>query len=411
MTLTDGETPRRRRRRQLHRSGRAPSPPTRCSPAWPAPAWSVPALPASASTPPTTAASSACCRGSMPLFAIGSLRRGNLFETTAMPEIREQAYDVARAVVRALHGETRRRPTDAYGLTLTTSRSAAEAYNEALGRLLRLQDGVEEGLEAAVALDPDFAQAQAALALLGHEWGATGSWRTALACGPRRRVRPAPRRPRGAASSTPSPPGCAPTRRPARPPCCGTSGCSRATPSPSASPSRPSRSAASRPARQTADAGRGAGPHLRRRLVVRRPAGLRPPGPGALERGRGPVVVRPRRRAGLGPRRPRAAHVFYETGEHTAGLAWLDEWIRTRGPEANHRSHFSWHAALHELMQGDVEAVQPPLRARARARRWSPAHARSSTAARCSGAATSPSSWTERPARARRSAARPPTAG
>ena len=52
------------------------------------------------------------------------------------------------------------------------------------------------------------------------------------------------------------------------------------------------------------------------------------------------------------------SHVFYETGEHTAGLAWLDEWIRTRGPEANHRSHFSWHAALHELMQGDFDAVQ-----------------------------------------------------
>jgi hypothetical protein len=52
------------------------------------------------------------------------------------------------------------------------------------------------------------------------------------------------------------------------------------------------------------------------------------------------------------------AHVFYETGDHTAGLAWLDEWIRTRGPEANHRSHFSWHAALHELMQDDVEAVR-----------------------------------------------------
>src|SRR6201999_764853 len=98
----------------------------------------------------------------MPLYAIGTLRRGNLWETTAMPEIREQAYDVARAVVRALHGETRRRPTDAYGLTLTTGRRAAEAYNEAFGRLLRLQDGVEDGLRAAVELDPDFAQAQAA---------------------------------------------------------------------------------------------------------------------------------------------------------------------------------------------------------------------------------------------------------
>jgi hypothetical protein len=68
-------------------------------------------------------------------------------------------------------------------------------------------------------------------------------------------------------------------------------------------------------------------------------------------------------------------HAYYETGEHAAGLAWLDDWIGTRGPEANHRSHFSWHAALHELMQGDVEAVRrryerelaPPLVSESRA--------------------------------------------
>ena len=52
------------------------------------------------------------------------------------------------------------------------------------------------------------------------------------------------------------------------------------------------------------------------------------------------------------------AHVYYETGQHTDGLAWLDGWIQSRGPEANHRSHFSWHAALHELMQCDVDAVR-----------------------------------------------------
>ena len=63
---------------------------------------------------------------------------------------------------------------DRYGLTLTTSRKAAASYNKALGRLLRLQDGVEAGLEAAVAADPGFVQAHAALALLGHEWGAVG---------------------------------------------------------------------------------------------------------------------------------------------------------------------------------------------------------------------------------------------
>jgi tetratricopeptide (TPR) repeat protein len=51
-------------------------------------------------------------------------------------------------------------------------------------------------------------------------------------------------------------------------------------------------------------------------------------------------------------------HVFYETGEHKAGLAWLDGWIRDQGPLANHRAHFSWHAALHELALGDNNAVR-----------------------------------------------------
>jgi hypothetical protein len=52
------------------------------------------------------------------------------------------------------------------------------------------------------------------------------------------------------------------------------------------------------------------------------------------------------------------AHVFYETGLHVEGLRWLDGWINERGPQANHRAHFSWHAALHELMMGDTDAVR-----------------------------------------------------
>src|SRR4029453_5831202 len=50
----------------------------------------------------------------------------------------------------------------------------------ALGRLLRLQDGVEQGLAEAVAADPGFVQAHAALALLGHEWGTNTHWRASL---------------------------------------------------------------------------------------------------------------------------------------------------------------------------------------------------------------------------------------
>jgi len=293
----------------------------------------------------------------LPLYAIGTLRRGNLFETTAMPEIREQAYDVARAVVRALHGETRRRPTDAYGLTLTTGRRAAEAYNEAFGRLLRLQDGVEEGLEAAVAIDPDFAQAQAALALLGHEWGATGSWRDALASahsaaaerdlddrevsfldavttrlrsdeatGAAALLRHIRLFPRDALAVSVAVPTVAFGGL--------TSG------------------------RQTADLVEGLGRsygddwwYAGQLAFVRQDQERWSE---AEDLASYALAVEP----GSGHAAHARAHVFYETGEHTAGLSWLDEWIRTQGPQANHRSHFSWHAALHELMQGDVEAVR-----------------------------------------------------
>ena len=51
-------------------------------------------------------------------------------------------------------------------------------------------------------------------------------------------------------------------------------------------------------------------------------------------------------------------HVMYETGQHEAGRAWLDHWVRESGRSASHRAHFSWHAALHELAMGDTEAVR-----------------------------------------------------
>jgi hypothetical protein len=50
--------------------------------------------------------------------------------------------------------------------------------------------------------------------------------------------------------------------------------------------------------------------------------------------------------------------VFYETGQHVAGLEWLDPWIASSGQGASHRAHFSWHAALHELSLGDLAAVR-----------------------------------------------------
>jgi uncharacterized NAD(P)/FAD-binding protein YdhS len=294
---------------------------------------------------------------SAPFYALGTLRRGNLWESTAMPEIREQAYDVSRAVVRALHGEVTRRPVDAYGLILTTGRRAADAYNEALGRLLRLQDGVEAGLEAAVAIDPGFTQAHAARALLGHEWGATGSWRSSL----------------------------------------------RAAHAAAAESHLDDREASFLDAvttRLRSDEPTGAAALLRHiRLFPRDALAVSVAVPtvafGGLTSGRQTahlveslgrsygddwwyagqlafvrqdqerwseaeslasyaLSVEPSSGHAVHAR----AHVYYETGQHAEGLAWLDDWIRIRGPEANHRSHFSWHAALHELMQCDVEAVR-----------------------------------------------------
>jgi tetratricopeptide (TPR) repeat protein len=49
-------------------------------------------------------------------------------------------------------------------------------------------------------------------------------------------------------------------------------------------------------------------------------------------------------------------HVNYETGEHAAGIAWLDEWSRDRTP-LFYQTHFPWHNALHALALGDIEAA------------------------------------------------------
>ena len=51
------------------------------------------------------------------------------------------------------------------------------------------------------------------------------------------------------------------------------------------------------------------------------------------------------------------AHAHYETGDHVAGLAWMDSWVTGDGASIDSLSHFAWHAALHELSLGDLDAV------------------------------------------------------
>lgn len=52
------------------------------------------------------------------------------------------------------------------------------------------------------------------------------------------------------------------------------------------------------------------------------------------------------------------AHAHYETGDHHAGLAWMDAWVSGDGASIDSISHFAWHAALHELSLGDLDAVR-----------------------------------------------------
>jgi hypothetical protein len=52
------------------------------------------------------------------------------------------------------------------------------------------------------------------------------------------------------------------------------------------------------------------------------------------------------------------AHAHYETGDHAGGLTWIDGWITGAGAHVESLSHFSWHAALHELSMGDLDAVR-----------------------------------------------------
>lgn len=50
-------------------------------------------------------------------------------------------------------------------------------------------------------------------------------------------------------------------------------------------------------------------------------------------------------------------HVHYETGDHDAGHAWLTRWCADMSPSSGYYSHLSWHLALHELANGDLDSV------------------------------------------------------
>ena len=298
------------------------------------------------------------------LWTLGCTRKGELLESTAVPEIRAQAAALATSIVdsaasahrtrmvpatAADHGLTRPQPRptrrDRYGLPLLANARAVEHFDEAVARVLRIQDGARIALDAAIAEDPTFALAHAARALLAFEGVIDADASSGLAAAEHAALTHADARTssflyavtnrirRGDAAGLLAHINDFPRDALVVNACIPTIAFSGATDVPQQAWSiveklapvygsdwwymgllafvrqeqhRWAQSAALADRALAADPAAGHAVHAR-------------------------------------------SHVYYETGEHDAGLKWLDAWIQGPGANAFHRAHYAWHAALHEL--------------------------------------------------------------
>ncbi|MEO3756170.1 FAD/NAD(P)-binding protein [Streptomyces sp. B6B3] len=298
-------------------------------------------------------------RAPRPLFTLGWPRRGELWETTAVPEIRAQAAEIAEAVLEPVRRPVRgrRRPTDLQGLPLSTHAAAAAAYRVGLERVLKVRAGAADALSRAVELDPGFALGHAALALLGHECGSDVDVPRALADAQRAARERADERERGfvdVVSSRITGGGggdAALTRHLAAYPGDALA-LAVAVPTIAFSGVTDLDGAmARRLVERTAPAYEGHWFHTSLLAFVRQDDGRYDE---ASELARRALAVEP----ASGHATHALTHVYYETGAHRQGRDWLDGWIAGQGRGATHRAHFAWHVALHELALDDQDAVR-----------------------------------------------------
>jgi len=241
---------------------------------------------------------------------------------------------------------------DRYGYRLTTSPEATASYNRGIGDLLRLRTGAVEALATAVVLDPTFALGHAALALLGQEMCApvdvAARLRDALLHAGR-----ATERERSHVHAVD-----AHLRGDSRPLVAHLAAHPRdALLLSTAVPTIAFAGVTEVPAQAWAIV-EGAIPaygddwwFCGLLAFVRQEQGRFDE---AMSLSCGSLAEEP----GAGHSAHARAHAHYETGDHEAGLSWMDRWVTGAGAATDGLSHFSWHAALHELSLGDLDAVR-----------------------------------------------------
>lgn len=249
-----------------------------------------------------------------------------------------------------------RKPRDRYGLELSAGAEAARRYDQALGRLLTLEDGAEELLSDVVRIDPGFALAHAVLATLVAERG-----------GSREEVR---RHVHAARQGAPKS-----TEREANFVTCAVLWCADGL-SGDAALVRHVRTwptdayAVSMLAPSISSAGVSDGVvevwRLLDEIVVHYGDDWWLTSLRAFARteesrwseaedlAASALAVR----GDAGHAAHARAHVLYETGRHGEAVGWLDDWLSGDGASQQFRGHFAWHAALTELARGDVVAVR-----------------------------------------------------
>jgi uncharacterized NAD(P)/FAD-binding protein YdhS len=291
------------------------------------------------------------------ILCLGSIRQGEEWETTAIPEIRTQAS----AIAELLADDTRHRPVRAPRLITTTPElsGAPASYAEGVRRLLSVQDGASVAFAAAVAEDQHHARAHVALAMIATERPDRAGGPDAVA-GHLARARQAllhgsdEDRSHVEAIATWCEKGNA----------AGTDALIDHL-------DRVPNDAVALLVLAPSIAFAGAGDALPNAWqYVEQFTGVHGEAPwylglrayGRTEQGLwydaadladAALELDP----GNGNAAHALTHVHYETDAHGAGLKWLEDWIPGDGSTQRYLPHFQWHAALHELAMGDATAA------------------------------------------------------